>query len=43
MPKRAHRRLKGMPKAITGAKFLAIKGSKKGQWIVTKIKKGKRR
>lgn len=39
MPKRKHRKLKGMPKAKTGQRFLAVKGSKKGQWIVTKLKK----
>lgn len=42
MPKRAHRKLKGMPKAKTGARFLAVKSSKKGSWIVRKLKKRRR-
>ena len=43
MPAKAHRKLKGMPKAKPGQKYLLIKGSKKGKWIVNKIKKRKRR
>ena len=32
-------KLKGMPKARKGAKYLAFKGSKKGAWHVHKVKK----
>jgi len=39
MPKRNHRKLKGMPRAKKGEKFLVIKGSKRGQWIVNKLKR----
>jgi hypothetical protein len=35
------RKLTGMPKAKKGAKYLAIKGSKKGAWHVARVKKRK--
>ncbi len=41
MPKRAHRKLKGMPRAKKGDKFLVIKGSK--GWIVNKLKKRRKK